>query len=65
MIKYNSSSFDINVDSTTNEDYCTSIETSLRSVARFRVRSHRCDDNTIRAYPLCRLIRMFHFISLN
>ena len=61
VINYSEESFSINVSSVINndDDYCTIIQSSSGNIPSFSISAHRCDDDSIRGYPLCRLIRMF------
>jgi hypothetical protein len=63
VINYNGATFDINVSSVNNnnDDYCTIIQSSGGNPQSFGIYAHRCDDDSIRGYPLCRLIRMFNY----
>ncbi|CAF2040937.1 unnamed protein product [Rotaria magnacalcarata] len=53
----NDQSFEIKVNSVNNDDdYCTIIQSSGGNPQTFGIYSHKCDDRSIRGYPLCRLI---------
>ncbi len=63
MINYNDISFTIDVNSVNNndDDYCTIIQSSNGNPSSFGIYAHRCDDGSIRGYPLCRLLRIILF----
>jgi hypothetical protein len=51
-------SFTIDVNSVNNDDdYCTIIQSSAGNPSSFGIYGYRCDDASIRGYPLCRLKR--------
>ncbi|CAF3465422.1 unnamed protein product [Rotaria sp. Silwood1] len=53
----NEERFDINVNSLNNDDdYCTIIQSSGGNPQSFGIYSHRCDNQYISGYPLCRII---------
>ncbi len=64
MINLNEELFKINVNSVNNnnDDYCTIIQSNGGNSQSYQIYAHRCDDTSIRGYPLCRLIRMFTFL---
>jgi hypothetical protein len=62
VINYNEATFPINVSSVTNDDnYCTIIQSSGANPQSFGIYSYRCDDDSVRGYPLCRLLRMLKY----
>lgn len=67
IINYNEELFSINVNSVVNndDDYCTIIQSRGENPQSFSIYAHRCDDDNIRGYPLCRLNRLFLFIYLS
>ncbi|CAF1112160.1 unnamed protein product [Adineta steineri] len=57
VISYNQS-FEINITSVINEDddYCTVIQSNGSNLQSIKIYNHRCNDTSIYAYPLCRLL---------
>ena len=52
---------DVNSVNNNNEDYCTIIQSSGGNPSSFGIYAHRCDDGSIKGYPLCRLLRNIYF----
>ncbi|UJR20328.1 hypothetical protein I4U23_023459 [Adineta vaga] len=56
IISYNQT-LQVNLSSiTTDEDYCTVIQSNGINIQSISILSHRCNDTSIRGYPLCRLL---------
>ncbi|CAF0846728.1 unnamed protein product [Rotaria sordida] len=56
VISYNKS-LETNFTSIINEeDYCTIIQSNGSNIQSIRIYDHKCDDISIRGYPLCRLL---------
>ena len=62
IIDLNEASFQINVNSVNDDDYCTIIQSSGGNTQSYGIYAHRCDDASIRGYPLCRLLFFIYFL---